>query len=68
MAIYLRLDPSSTCQNGDVRLVAGQAPDQGRVEYCLGGIWGTICGDNSWDNREAQVICRQLGYENASGE
>ena len=53
------------CVDGEdeenIRLLEGIGTFEGRIEYCSGGVWRTIC-DDAWDNRDASVVCRQLGY------
>ena len=50
---------------GDVRLAGGNGENEGRVEVCLAGEWGTIC-DRGWGVNDATVICRQLGLVNST--
>nr|XP_033793859.1 neurotrypsin isoform X2 [Geotrypetes seraphini] len=44
-----------------IRLMDGETKKEGRVEISINGQWGTIC-DDGWSDKDANVVCRQLGY------
>ncbi|XP_030851493.1 deleted in malignant brain tumors 1 protein-like [Strongylocentrotus purpuratus] len=48
-----------------VRLVGGSDSSEGRVEIRYNGTWGTVC-NNGWDLQDAKVVCRMLGFGDAS--
>ena len=45
------------------RLVGGSQSNEGRVEFFYNNAWGSVCSYSShWDIREANVVCKMLGY------
>ncbi|XP_050390927.1 scavenger receptor cysteine-rich domain superfamily protein-like [Patella vulgata] len=54
-------DASVVCKFVPVRLVNGSGPLEGRVEVFDRREWKTVC-DYDWDDKEASVVCRRLGY------
>lgn len=55
------------CTDGEVRLVNGSTDMEGRVEICYNNIYHTVC-DDFWDELEAEVVCRQLGFSTPPGK
>ena len=52
---------SSSCNDGDIQLVGGITFNQGRLEVCMNGAWGSVCdSDDIFTTDEAIVACRQL--------
>ena len=72
-AILTPVSQAQSCAGmvGDVRILDGNASNEGRLEVCAdlpgdgeGPVWGTVC-DDYWTTRDANVACRQLGYTHA---
>lgn len=58
---YFSLSFVTVCSNGDLRLVGGNSPTEGRVEICVNNVWGSVCQD-TWGDTEAGVACQQAGF------
>ena len=62
VVIFTWYNRTNVCFNhGDVRLVNGAGPYEGRVEICYSGVWKTACG-TYWRTNNARVVCAQLNY------
>ncbi|KAL5506470.1 hypothetical protein EMCRGX_G008112 [Ephydatia muelleri] len=55
------------CSYGDIRLVgSGSNSSQGTLEVCYNNTWGTVCDRYNWGSSEAEVACKQLGFNGTS--
>jgi deleted-in-malignant-brain-tumors protein 1 len=60
---------TSTGNMYPVRLIGSdglQAQSSGRLEYSIGGVWGTVC-DPDFTDANAQVACYSLGFNQFEG-
>ena len=51
----------------DVRLREGTFPSEGRLEIFCNDQWEVVCNQESFQKDEADAVCRQLGFTEASG-
>ena len=58
----------SNCTDGELRLIGSATTNQGRLEVCTNGAWGSVCdSEGVFTKDEAKVACRQLGKLQVEG-
>ena len=68
--VFINTGQSRSCSlEGDVQIYQttsfGSVDNAGRVEVCIGRLWGTVAADSistPWSEKNAQVACIQAGY------
>ena len=60
--LYNHVIMNVDCNDGDLRLMGSQWSYEGTIEVCYGKLWGLI-SDSDWNQQNAEVVCRQLGYQ-----
>ena len=52
--------------SGQVRLVGGEFPSEGRLEVYFRGQWGAVCAEGTLVANVSITVCNQLGYSGAT--
>ena len=63
-----RATEPSNCTDEEMRLSGAITSNQGRLEVCMNGAWGSVCDSQGvFTTDEAKVACRQLGKLQVEG-
>ena len=60
-ALFVRKGPDKDYKYPPVTEVRLSSGSKGRLEVKYNGTWGSVCSEG-WDQNDAKVVCRQLGY------